>query len=84
MGAGSPGFGRDELATSIGSIPVEAEASQRSLADLTNDTARDATDFATEIGRRHSGCQGYRHAKLRALGQSSDDGVTPRGAQSGF
>jgi hypothetical protein len=34
---------------------VELRANQMSLGDLTNDTARDATDFATEIGGGHNG-----------------------------
>jgi hypothetical protein len=55
MGAGSPGFGRDELARSIGSRELKLRAPQMSLGDLPNGSPQHATDCATESGGPHSG-----------------------------
>ena len=49
MGAGSPGFGRDELATRMGSTPAEAEGKSDVFERSRQWKPQDATDFATEL-----------------------------------
>jgi len=48
-----------------------------SLGDLTNDTARDATDFATEIGGGHNGLPRIPPCERQLL---QDYGIPPGGA----